>query len=685
MPPAHAIYPSLRGKTVLITGGAEGIGAATVELFTLQGSQVIFLDIAEASAQKTIDRAVARAKDSNTEAKSPIFYKCSVADLPELQKTVKNIQEKHGAIHVLVNNAAAAGNRARLVTEKVTAEDWDTNVNTNLRHVFFLSQAVIPAMREAQSGSIINLGSITWRIPAQGTPVYGACKAAIMGLTRVQSKEFGKYNIRINSVMPGAIATQRQRDEVLTPEYREEVMRGQSLQRDLEPEEVAKVKDMGQETDTVPRLWSATEALQKLRSRELTIEQYAASLLVRIKQRDDDVKAWAYLNPDAVMEQARALDKVPFQQRGPLHGLPVGIKDIILTKDMPTEHGSKIYKNDHPEIDAGSVMILRHAGCLIFGKTTTTEFAFSFVGPATRNAHSANHTPGGSSSGSAAAVADFQIPIALGSQTKGSIVRPAAFNGVYGFKPTWQSITREGQKFCSPSVDTIGFFARSVADFELFADAFALNDYEESYFKEVKGSKFAVCKPVHWNMAGQGTREAMDKAVELLRAHGAQVEELDLGPDFEKVVEWLNLIVKLEGATSLVPEYLQAKEQMDTTLAKGVEERRSVSRKAQLQAYDGLAALRPRFDKLAEGYAAVLAPSVLDEAPEGLGNTGDPVFASTWTALHVPVMNIPGFRGKTDMPVGVSLVAARLRDRHLLKVCEAVGGIFEKEGGWNRE
>ena len=142
---------------------------------------------------------------------------------------------------------------------------------------------------------------------------------------------------------------------------------------------------MDQETDRVPRLWSATEALQKLRSRELTIEQYAASLLVRIKQRDDDVKAWAYLNPDAVMEQARALDKVPFEQRGPLHGLPVGIKDIILTKgkswqiwhkdcvvnfpvDMPTEHGSKIYKNDHPEIDAGSVMVLRHAGCLIFGR-----------------------------------------------------------------------------------------------------------------------------------------------------------------------------------------------------------------------------------------------------------------------------------------------------------------------------
>lgn len=170
MASTHAIYPSLRGKTVLITGGAEGIGSATVELFALQGCQVIFLDIAEASAQKTIDKVISRSNDANTEVKPPIFYKCSVADLPELQEVVKNVQDKHGMIHILVNNAAAAGNRARLATDKVTADDWDFNVNTNLRHVFFLTQAVVPAMKEARSGSIINLGSITWRIPAQGTP-----------------------------------------------------------------------------------------------------------------------------------------------------------------------------------------------------------------------------------------------------------------------------------------------------------------------------------------------------------------------------------------------------------------------------------------------------------------------------------------------------------------------------------
>jgi NAD(P)-dependent dehydrogenase (short-subunit alcohol dehydrogenase family) len=171
----HATYPSLRGKTVLITGGAEGIGAATVELFTLQGSQVIFIDIAESSAKKAIDRAVSRAKDANVQAQAPIFYNCNVSDLPKLQDTVKSIQDKHGMIQILVNNAAAAGNRARLETEKVRPEDWEVNINNNLRHVFFMSQAVLPAMREAKSGSIINLGSITWRIPAQGTPGTSMC------------------------------------------------------------------------------------------------------------------------------------------------------------------------------------------------------------------------------------------------------------------------------------------------------------------------------------------------------------------------------------------------------------------------------------------------------------------------------------------------------------------------------
>lgn len=245
MASAPAIYPSLAGKTVLITGGAEGIGAATVERFTHQGSQVLFLDINNEAAHKTIDHVFTTCSEvrarGNAEVKKPIFYHCDLSNLDEVKSKITDILAVWGKVDVLVNNGAATGKGARLRTEEVTSESWDFLVNTNLRHVFFLTQAVIPAMKAAGAGSIVNLGSITWRIPAPDTPVYAACKAAIMGLTRVQSKEVGASNIRINSVMPGAIATQRQRDDVLTPEYRAEVMRGQSLQRDLLPEEVAKV------------------------------------------------------------------------------------------------------------------------------------------------------------------------------------------------------------------------------------------------------------------------------------------------------------------------------------------------------------------------------------------------------------------------------------------------------------
>lgn len=243
MTAGHAIYPSLHGKNVVITGGAEGIGAAAVELFSLQGSRVFFLDIAADSAQKTIDRvaSLSSSREGSPALVPPVFFHCDVTDLDKLQATASRILEEHGTVHVLVNNAAAAAAACRVGTEDVTPASWDLSINTNLRHVFFLSQAFLPAMRAAGGGSIVNMGSITWRIPAAGTPAYAACKAGIMGMTRAQSKEFGRFNVRINSVMPGSVATQRQVDEVLTDEYRAEVLRSQSLQRHLTPMDVAKV------------------------------------------------------------------------------------------------------------------------------------------------------------------------------------------------------------------------------------------------------------------------------------------------------------------------------------------------------------------------------------------------------------------------------------------------------------
>ncbi|KAI8956773.1 NAD(P)-binding protein [Daldinia sp. FL1419] len=232
----YATYPSLRGKTVLITGGAEGIGAASVELFCRQGSNVVFLDYSDTSAYKLLEKI-----KNIPGASQPTFLRCDVTDLARLKECAEKALADHGTVDVLLNNAARAGAQTRVPTTQVTPESWDQDINVNLRHQFFLTQAVVPAMQKKGSGSIINMGSITWRIPAIGLPLYTMCKAAVVGMTRTHSKEFGQYGIRVNSVVPGAIATQRQIDEVLTDEYRNEVMTAQSLKRDLMPDEVARL------------------------------------------------------------------------------------------------------------------------------------------------------------------------------------------------------------------------------------------------------------------------------------------------------------------------------------------------------------------------------------------------------------------------------------------------------------
>ncbi|EMC98421.1 hypothetical protein BAUCODRAFT_425854 [Baudoinia panamericana UAMH 10762] len=243
----YTIYPSLEGKNVIITGGAEGIGAAAVELFCQQGSNVFLFDISEGSATKLIEQIKKGAEGSTDQHPGmpkvtvPTFYHCDVTNLDRLKELAKKVLDEHGPVHVLVNNAAAAGAKSRVPLAGVTPELWDQDLATNLRHHVFLTQAIVPSMQKLGSGSVINMGSINWRIPAAGLPLYTMCKAAIMGLTKSLSKEFGKDNIRVNSVMPGAIATERQIKEVLTPEYREEVMTNQSLKRDLKPDEAARV------------------------------------------------------------------------------------------------------------------------------------------------------------------------------------------------------------------------------------------------------------------------------------------------------------------------------------------------------------------------------------------------------------------------------------------------------------
>ncbi|OJJ83164.1 amidase [Aspergillus glaucus CBS 516.65] len=429
---------------------------------------------------------------------------------------------------------------------------------------------------------------------------------------------------------------------------------------------------------------TAMQALHNIRANELTVEDYAKSLLKRIQERDSAVKAWAYLDPVQVLNEARRLDQIPQSQRGPLHGVPVGVKDVIYTKGMPTQHNSSLYEGSAPQVDAASVLILRNAGALILGKTTTTEFSATTEGPKSRNPHDQSRTPGGSSSGSSAAVADFQVPVSLGTQTGGSTIRPGSFNGVWALKPTWNAISREGQKICSLNFDTLGLFARSVEDLGLLANVFGLEDDEAPPTRFLmKGAKFAVCRTPIWEKAGPGTRAALEKAVALLKVHGAQVDEVDLGSDFRNLPQWHATVQATDGHVSFLPEYRRpkGKENLGPLVVEQVENTGRYTHADQLRALDGMAALRPKIDTIAGRYAAILTPSVVDEAPVGF-HTGSYVFNNIWTALHVPVINVPGFRGKHGLPIGLSLIAPRYHDQWLLSVAKEVGRIFESEGGW---
>ncbi|KAH6621776.1 glutamyl-tRNA amidotransferase subunit A [Boeremia exigua] len=430
---------------------------------------------------------------------------------------------------------------------------------------------------------------------------------------------------------------------------------------------------------------TATEVLQKTKSGEVSVEEYAASLLKRIEARDEAVQAWAYLDSEYVIKQAKALDAIPKSDRGPLHGVAIAVKDVIFTKDMPTQFNSPVYKDNAPKVDAGSIMVLRKAGALILGKTTTTEFAATTVGPKTRNPYDSSRTPGGSSSGSGAAVGDFQAPVGLGTQTGGSTIRPGSYNGIYAFKPTWNTVTREGQKIYALILDTLGFYARSIADLELLADAFAIfDDVPAPLDFTIKGAKFAFLKTMVWPNVGPGTTEALEKAVSLLRAHGAQVEECFLPEQLTDLPAWHATVLASEGRTAFLPEYAVAKESISKQLVGHVENSEKISRKAQLEAFDNISTARPVVDEILSRYDAVITPSVPDEAPLGIEKTGSAAFCLIWTALHTPVVNVPGFCGEHGMPIGLSLVAPRYHDRRLLAVSKKVGEIFEAEGGWKR-
>ena len=393
----------------------------------------------------------------------------------------------------------------------------------------------------------------------------------------------------------------------------------------------------------------------------MTSEKLVEDCLERIAARDGELAAWVHVNAEASLAQARALDKQP--ALGPLHGVPVGIKDIIDTADMPTEHGSPIYRGNRPRADAAVVALLRRAGCVILGKTATAEFA-NLHPPATRNPHNPAHTPGGSSSGSAAAVADRMVPLALGTQTGGSMIRPAAFCGVVGLKPSFGSINRTGVKPVSDSLDTLGIFSNTVGDAALALNL--LSGRRLPDFSAKAAPRIGFARTSRWKDADAATHAALESAAGRLAAAGADVTDAALPPAVEALFDAQGLIMDFEAARALAWEQAHHHDAISATLRTRLARGWAVSREQYDGARQSARDARRQFADLMRGFDLLLTPSAKGEAPKGLASTGDSLFNRIWTLLGVPCITLPWGSGPHGLPLGIQLVGAFDQDTALL-------------------
>jgi Asp-tRNA(Asn)/Glu-tRNA(Gln) amidotransferase A subunit family amidase len=427
-------------------------------------------------------------------------------------------------------------------------------------------------------------------------------------------------------------------------------------------------------------LLSASEAARLIRDGVISSEQLVEACLARVSEKDDQIQAWAFLDAAYALAQARAADEWRQSGRptGPLHGVPVGIKDIFDTADMPTENGSVLDAGRTPSHDATVVTLLRAAGAVIMGKTVTTEFAY-FAPGKTRNPHNPEHTPGGSSSGSAAAVAAEMVPLAVGSQTNGSTIRPAAFCGAVGFKPTHGWISRHGILTLSRTLDHVGLFARTIGDIALVAEQLVGYDARDPDTRpraripwvEVAAEEpplppmFALVKTPYWDRTDEDTKQGF---AELVASLGDRVEEIEVFPSATEAWEWHKTIMEAEMAANLEREYETARDRLSEQLRAQIER----GREARAVDYQrALARIRPMHESFVElfeqRYDAILTPAATGAAPKGLGSTGDPLFCTLWTLCGMPAVSLPLLESANGLPIGIQLVGPRDGDARLLR------------------
>ncbi|PCI40803.1 MAG: amidase [Rhodospirillaceae bacterium] len=426
-------------------------------------------------------------------------------------------------------------------------------------------------------------------------------------------------------------------------------------------------------------LLSAVEMTRALKAGDITSEELVQDCLNRIDEVDDTVQAWTSLNAEYVLEQAKAADEhrrtgAPV---GPLHGVPIGIKDIFDTLDYPTQYGSPLHEGRRTTHDATVVSMLRQAGAIIMGKTVTAEFAVLSPGKTT-NPHDATRTPGGSSSGSAAAVSAGMVPLALGTQTNGSVTRPASYCGVVGYKPSFGLISRHRVLRGSAKLDHVGVFARTVEDAALVAEA--IIGYDENDVDTVLMPKpdllaktseeppmpphFAYIKGPAWSKCSDDTQEAF---AELVEALGDQVEEIDLGDVYDEVFDWHRVVMDADIAKNLSDDYERGAKQISPVLSEMIERGRKVPAIDYNLALDRMAMFSKALDPMFAEFDAIITPAATGEAPVGLDSTGDPACATLWTFAGMPSLSLPILQGEAGMPLGVQLVAARGDDARLFR------------------
>lgn len=408
-----------------------------------------------------------------------------------------------------------------------------------------------------------------------------------------------------------------------------------------------------------PARLTATEAARLIRDGKLRPEALMEACLDRIAAREPAVHAFAFFDPD---QARRAAAMAP---AGPLHGLPVGVKDVLDTADMPSEYGSPIWRGWKPRADSAPAAWARAAGGVVIGKTVTTEFATRKPGP-TANPRTLGHTPGGSSSGSAAGVADCFFPLAYATQTAGSIIRPAAFCGVVGYKPSFGTISRNGMKIMSDSLDTVGVTARSVADCALFAGAVSGRDLGDPDVKPDRAPRIGLCRSPVWNQALPETRALLDRVTVALRGAGASVSERELPASIAALTTAHPIVMNAESARALGWELAAAREQISEGLLERLEFGLSRSEAEVASAYAVFAEAQAAFPSAAAGLDVLVTPSAPGEAPAGLEWTGDPAFNSIWTSLHVPCVTVPAGEGPGGLPLGIQIVGRLGEDRAVL-------------------